>query len=215
VITKQILNPAIKSKKHTLPAQKERNFLRILFMKHLFRGSGINAKIYWITLIIITLLCEKSYAKSTIEEVGDYLQIIVPAYSFGMAMNEKDGEGMKQFGHSFIAMQATIIGLKLTVNENRPDGSDNNSFPSGHTASAFSGAMFIHQRYGIEKAIVPYFLAGFTAFSRIDAKKHNFLDVLAGAGISGLYTCTFVDKYVDVDLCVSPVSVGMGVNINF
>jgi membrane-associated phospholipid phosphatase len=136
-----------------------------------------------------------------------------------MAMNEKDGEGIKQFGHSFISTQATIIGLKLAVNERRPDGSNNNSFPSGHTASAFSGAMFVHQRYGIEKAIVPYFLAGFTAFSRIDAKKHNFVDVLTGVGISGLYIWMFVDEYVDecvdISIFVSPDSVGLGLKVTF
>jgi hypothetical protein len=182
----------------------------------LSQRGGINAKICRAALlIIIFFLCGKSYAKSLVESIGDYSQVIVPAYSFGMAMSEKDYEGVQQFGCSFMSMQATITGLKLAVNKSRPDGSDNNSFPSGHTASAFSGAMFIHKRYGIEKAIVPYLLAGFTAFSRIEAKKHYFLDVLSGAGVSGLYTAVFVDKYVDVNICVSSNSVGMGVNIIF
>jgi membrane-associated phospholipid phosphatase len=148
-------------------------------------------------------------AKSTIEGLGDIGQIIVPAYAFGMAMGEDGWTGAGQFIGSFGAMQASVIGLKMAIDERRPDGSDRNSFPSGHTASAVSGAAFIHKRYGFQRAIVPYAIAGFTGWSRIYANKHYWHDVAAGAIISGLFVWAFVDKYnVQIEGDLKSVKVG-------
>ena len=127
--------------------------------------------------------------------MGDLTQIMVPVYAFGMTINEQGWEGAKRFAYSFGAMQLSVIGLKKVVKEQRPDGSGNNSFPSGHTAGAFSGATFIHKRYGLKRAVVPYLLAGFTGYSRIYAEKHYWHDVIAGAALSGFFTWVLVDKY--------------------
>ena len=139
-----------------------------------------------------------------IEEIGNYMQVILPAYAFGMSMNEQDWDGAKQFVYSFASMQATVYGLKAVVDEPRPNGSNKNSFPSGHTAAAFSGATFIHKRYGIKRAVIPYAMATLTGFSRIDARMHYFHDVVAGAAIGGLFTWAFVSKYDDVCISASP-----------
>ena len=45
-------------------------------------------------------------------------------------------------------MAATVNGLKYTVQRPRPDGSSFNSFPSGHTATAFMTATMLHKEYG-------------------------------------------------------------------
>lgn len=166
-------------------------------------------------LIIGALYCECACAKTAIEEIGNYLQVIVPAYAFGMAVNEKDWQGAKQFAYSFASMQVSVWGLKSAVGETRPDGSDKNSFPSGHTASAFSGATFIHKRYGIKRAIVPYLLAGFTGYSRIEAHKHYLHDVVAGAAVSGLFTWLFVSKYDGLQVSASPEHVKVGFRTEF
>jgi membrane-associated phospholipid phosphatase len=85
--------------------------------------------------------------------------------------------------------------LKYTIREKRPDSDNRDSFPSGHTASAFSGASFIHKRYGIKQAIVPYILATFTGYSRVKENKHHIRDVIAGAVISSAFSLYFADKY--------------------
>ncbi|MCR5194001.1 MAG: phosphatase PAP2 family protein [Alphaproteobacteria bacterium] len=126
------------------------------------------------------------YAKNTIEIIGDATQIIVPSYALGMAVNETGWSGVGQFVAQFAGMEIAVNSLKNLVSEERPDYSDKNSFPSGHTASAFSGAAFIHKRYGIKRAILPYLAAGFTGFSRVQAKKHHIHDVIAGAAIGEL-----------------------------
>ncbi|WP_458626789.1 phosphatase PAP2 family protein [Winogradskyella sp. PC D3.3] len=44
-------------------------------------------------------------------------------------------------------MGGTVNILKTTGNVKRPDGSSKNSFPSGHTATAFMRAKFLYQEY--------------------------------------------------------------------
>ncbi|MBT8255880.1 MAG: phosphatase PAP2 family protein, partial [Bacteroidia bacterium] len=81
------------------------------------------------------------------------------------------------------------------INKTRPDLSNQNAFPSAHTSTTFHSASFIHRRYGFKYSIPAYALAGFTAFSRIDANKHDEFDILAGAiigiGSSWLFTSEY------------------------
>lgn len=152
---------------------------------------------------------------SGIEEIGNYMQVIVPAYAFGMTMNEQDWDGAKQFVYSFASMQAAVYGLKSVIDEPRPNGSNKNSFPSGHTAAAFSGATFIHKRYGIKRAVIPYAMATLTGFSRVDARMHYLHDVVAGAAIGGLFTWAFVGKYDDVCISAGPEHVKVNLKTTF
>ena len=145
--------------------------------------------------------------KETIGKLGDYMQVVVPVYAFGMAVNEPGWEGAKQFAYSFGAMEATVYGLKYLTRERRPNKADSHSFPSGHTAAAFSGATFIHKRYGYKQALVPYAMAVFTGYSRIVTNKHYWWDTLAGAAISSVISWTIVDRYDGTQVSVSPQSV--------
>lgn len=171
-------------------------------------------KIFKLFMVFVMISCALSYqndacAKKTVEKIGDYMQVIVPAYAFGMAMNEEDWDGAKDFAYSFGAMEASVYGLKYVVKERRPNKADNRSFPSGHTASAFSGASFIHKRYGIKRAVVPYLMSGFTAYSRIAANKHYWWDALAGAAIATGLSFAIVDKkHSDTDIVASPEYIG-------
>jgi membrane-associated phospholipid phosphatase len=160
-------------------------------------------------------LSQGAFAKDVIEEIGDYFQVIIPAYAVGMTIKESDYTGTKQFLCNFGAMEANIAILKSVTNEDRPDHSDNNSFPSGHTAAAFAGATFIHKRYGIKQAIIPYLMAGFVGYSRIEARKHHFHDVAAGAAISGLWTWALVDEESDVRLSVGTDGAGLSFKTQF
>lgn len=166
-------------------------------------------------IILLSLIHTNSYAGSTIEELGNYMQVIIPAYAFGMTINENDWTGARQFAYSFGGTELTVLGLKAVIDEPRPDKSDKNSFPSGHTASAVSGATFIHKRYGIKRAIIPYLMAGFTGYSRIREDRHHFHDVIAGAAIGGLFTWVFVDNYDGVRVSASPECVKLGFKTDF
>ena len=143
-------------------------------------------------------------AGDTLEKMGDLMQVMVPTYAFGMAMNEEGWDGAKQFAYSFGAMEATVYGLKYTIKAKRPNKADNHSFPSGHTAAAFSGASFIHKRYGLKRAIVPYLMSGFTGYSRVVANKHHWRDVIGGAVIASAISWVIVDDYNGVSVSASP-----------
>lgn len=90
-------------------------------------------------------------------------------------------------GFSAYAMTAIFVnGIKYSTKILRPDGSSRNSFPSGHTAVAFTGAEILWQEYKNENiwvGISGYSLATFTAYMRIYNQRHWASDVLAGAGI--------------------------------
>jgi membrane-associated phospholipid phosphatase len=88
-------------------------------------------------------------------------------------------------------MGTTVYTLKKVTHETRPDGSDNLSFPSGHTATAFAAAEFLRQEYKDVSAwygIGGYAAATFTGFLRIVNNKHWVGDVFAGAGVGVIST---------------------------
>lgn len=76
--------------------------------------------------------------------------------------------------------------LKHIVGEWRPDRSSTTSFPSGHTAFAFSSAELMRLEYGDTSPWIPaagFVVAAFTGFMRIYNDRHWTGDVIAGAGI--------------------------------
>jgi membrane-associated phospholipid phosphatase len=87
---------------------------------------------------------------------------------------------------SNVVMAGVTEGLKRTISSTRPDGSDRRSFPSGHSAVAFTGAELLHQAYKHKSpwiSIAGYAMASATAVLRVANEKHHWADVLAGAGI--------------------------------
>ena len=87
----------------------------------------------------------------------------------------------------------TTFFLKEATNVIRPDGSNNKSFPSMHTAIAFAGAELLRQEYkdqSVWYGIAGYGVAAGSGFLRIYNNKHWSSDVLVGAGVGMLSTYT-------------------------
>ncbi len=144
------------------------------------------------------------YAKSNTETLGDILALTIPIGAYGTTFYMQDKKGKSQFYKSYGVTMVTALALKYTIKEERPDKSNNRSFPSGHTASAFAGAGFIHKHYGLKYAIVPYLLATYTGYSRVHSNKHYLHDVIAGATIATLSNWYFVKPYKN--LIISPTA---------
>ncbi|MGE0076562.1 MAG: phosphatase PAP2 family protein [Bacteroidales bacterium] len=92
---------------------------------------------------------------------------------------------------AYIIMGSTVTTIKSIAKIRRPDGSTKNSFPSGHTATAFMGAEFLWQEYknvSVWYGITGYTIAAGTGFFRIYNERHWLTDVAAGAGIGILST---------------------------
>ena len=88
-------------------------------------------------------------------------------------------------------MAGVVNGLKYTVKRERPNQRKNNSFPSGHTATAFMAATMLYKEY---KDLSPwvgigaYSAATLVATGRMMNNRHWLSDVLAGAGIGIMST---------------------------
>ncbi len=112
-----------------------------------------------------------------------------------MTLYSGDNEDQMEFYKSYGSTVLMTSILKETVREQRPNNSSSYaSFPSGHTSSAFSGATFIHKKYGWEYAIPAYLAAAYTGYSRVYAQKHYVHDVLAGALLGSGLTWYFTTK---------------------
>lgn len=129
-------------------------------------------------------------------KLGDIMMVMSPAYAYGMTAMADDFTGTLELTGSIIAGQMASEGIKSLQLERRPNGSDRKSFPSGHAVGAFSGAMFVHKRYGWKPALVPYGMSLIAGWSRVQARAHYWHDVAAGAALSALFTWVLVDKYM-------------------
>ncbi len=118
---------------------------------------------------------------------------------------------------SVLAAQLASETIKMLEIETRPNGRDKKSFPSGHSTGAFSGAMFVHKRYGWRPALIPYGMTAVAGWSRVAARAHYWHDVATGAVISALFTWIVVDKYLPDGVSVSAdtESVKLGFDVKF
>lgn len=127
---------------------------------------------------------------------GDILLFTMPAMALGSTFIWQDGQkGTYQFSKALAGTLAVTYGLKLAINKERPNGENNNSFPSGHTSIAFTSAAFVQKRYGWEYGIPAYLLAGYVGYTRIEVNKHDAVDVLAGAAIGIGMGYLFTKRY--------------------
>lgn len=126
-------------------------------------------------------------AGATYMGVDDYLHYIplVGFATLGFAVPcEHDFLDRALIGTTgYAAIAAMVVGTKIMVHTLRPDGSDYNSFPSGHAARAFLGAELMRREYGPWWGLGAYTVATGTAFMRIWNDRHWTSDVLAGAAV--------------------------------
>lgn len=158
-------------------------------------------------LILFTLLymgmgIHNVIAQKTMQTTGDVLLFALPTTVLGTTLIIGDKEGTWQFTKGFLINQVLTVGLKEAINKPRPFNSGDKAFPSGHTSTTFQSASFIQRRYGWKYGIPAYALAGFTGYSRINAKKHDGWDVMAGAiigiGSTYLFTTPYQKKHMEL-----------------
>lgn len=138
-----------------------------------------------------------SYAPNFHYRYDDFLQYAPLAAVIGMKLGGVEsrsswGRMLASDAFAMTLMGITVNSMKYSIHRTRPDGSANNSFPSGHTATAFMAATIMHKEYGLTRSplysIGGYTVATATAFSRQLNNRHWLSDVLAGAGIGILST---------------------------
>jgi membrane-associated phospholipid phosphatase len=111
--------------------------------------------------------------------------------------------------------------LKYTIREKRPDSSSKNSFPSGHTTTAFAFASVMGNQHGMYYGGASYLMATFVGLSRINDNKHYLFDVAAGALIGTMYGISITNRETDKKLSYNlfPVlshdQIALALNINY
>ena len=129
--------------------------------------------------------------------IDDYSQFFGPVVTTGLKIAGVEGRSdwgryLASTAMSYGIMAAFVNGIKYTAKEMRPDGSTANSWPSGHTATAFVGATLLHKEYGLTRSpwysVAGYTVATATGVMRVLNNRHWVSDVLSGAGIGIMST---------------------------
>jgi membrane-associated phospholipid phosphatase len=129
--------------------------------------------------------------------IDDYTQFFGPAMVVGLKLGGYEGRSdwprlLASAGMSYLTMAILVNSIKYTAKEMRPDGSTANSWPSGHTATAFVGATLLHKEYGLTRSpwwsVAGYGVATATGVMRVLNNRHWISDIMSGAGIGILST---------------------------
>lgn len=129
--------------------------------------------------------------------IDDYSQFFGPVMTTGLKIAGVEGRSdwgryLASTAMSYAIMAGFVNGIKYTAKEMRPDGSTANSWPSGHTATAFVGATILHKEYGMTRSpwysVAGYGVATATGVMRVLNNRHWISDVLSGAGIGIMST---------------------------
>ena len=129
--------------------------------------------------------------------IDDYTQYFGPIMTVGLKLGGYEGRSdwprlLASAGLSYGIMAALVNGIKYTAKEMRPDGSQANSWPSGHTATSFVGATLLHKEYGLTRSpwfsVAGYGVATATGVMRVLNNRHWVSDVMSGAGIGIIST---------------------------
>lgn len=156
-----------------------------------FRSASIPfpATLIGIGLISINSRLGRTRADAATYGFDDYIQYVPSAAYLGLGWipgvkhRHRFGERVLAGATAFACSSVLTQGLKAIVNEPRPDTGTPNSFPSGHTATAFMGAELCRIEYGNGYGAAAYTFALTTAAMRIVNRRHWANDVVAGAGI--------------------------------
>ena len=178
-------------KKDTIHHQKNRK-LKALLIPTLLVGYGAfslnNKSLKKLDLSIYNKLNKSEHGKIRLDNYAQFVPIItvygLNAFGVKGAHNFKDRTIILTTASIF--MGSTTYGIKTISNRKRPRSNAENSFPSGHTATAFMAAEFLRQEYknvSVWYGIAGYTIATGTGFLRLYNNRHWFSDVVTGAGI--------------------------------
>ncbi len=96
-----------------------------------------------------------------------------------------------------ILSEALVQPLKFATHRLRPDGSNHQSFPSGHSAITFATATVIERHLGWRKSVLGYAIASYVAASRLHDNQHYLSDVVFGAAVGSIAGRTVVHHAAD------------------
>lgn len=142
-----------------------------------------------LSLLLLAFAAAPAFAngEEDARRLGDFFRVFNPALALGATFYEHDVGGRKQLalslGTTLVATELAKRAFNHTALGERPNG-DDYSFPSGHVSTTCSSAAFLQHRYGWRYALPLYATSAYTAYSRVDADKHHWRDVIAGCALA-------------------------------
>jgi hypothetical protein len=130
------------------------------------------------------------------ENVEDVISNVMVATPLVIGLVEwpagDDGRALEVAAESVLLTLGSVQVLKDVSERERPDGSSDQSFPSGHTAKAFLGATFLGRwvdaRWDSDLGYLAYVPATAVGLARMQHDKHWASDVVAGALLGTFFT---------------------------
>jgi membrane-associated phospholipid phosphatase len=166
------------------------------------------------SVLMLACLASSTQAEnSALTTFGDVIHHGMPVAVMGVMAMEGGSDALKDAALANLANRRSVLELKKHVHKERPNGTDARSFPSGHAASTFGAAATIHARYGFGAAMLPYALAGITAFSRVKGEHHDVVDVTAGAALGMAWSFAIVESKQQVQ--ITPKDGGLNVSVRW
>lgn len=176
-------------------------------------------KIYPLMMLPLLALLPYHFASAasedTWEDISDVGVTALLSTAVLLPTSRRDWEGLRQSVYSIgSGLGITAIG-KALIDDERPDNSGDDSFPSGHATNAFSSATTLYRRYGWEIGFPAYALATLTGVARERARRHRWGDVAAGAVIGTATGWLFTDAFNNkVQLVPWVASKGGGISLS-
>lgn len=129
------------------------------------------------------------YKKGHTFKADDYIQYatavgyvglgFIPRIKTRSVLNERLIAGV----NAYATMAILVNAMKYTIMHPRPGSGTRNSFPSGHSATAFTGAELMRIEYGNPIGLAGYAVAVTVGALRIYNDRHWITDVIGGAAI--------------------------------
>ncbi len=121
-------------------------------------------------------------------DVLRYLPLVPPVMDMGLGLLGVPAQHgffdrAIETGLAYLFVGGSALVLKKVINAPRPDGTNDESFPSGHTCFSFTGAELVRLEYGWGWGAGAYAVATAVAGMRLYNDRHWLSDVLAGAGL--------------------------------
>ena len=108
---------------------------------------------------------------------------------------DEDSKNWKDHSRALIWETGIVQVMKFSFGKQRPGNSDHyQSFPSGHTSTAFATATALTYAYGWKAAALAYPLAVFVAAARLSDDAHWASDVVGGAFLGTLVARASVSR---------------------
>lgn len=117
-------------------------------------------------------------------DTPEQIALSVGTYAFGRIFDKPKAShlGMDLLRAQIIT-ELLVEPIKFAAGRERPDASNHQSFPSGHSAVTFAAATVIERHLGWRKAALGYAIASYVAASRLHDNRHYLSDVIFGAAV--------------------------------